>query len=119
MASTQRIDKQCASHYLWGNGCDGWRLLTADSLAVIEERISPGESEVRHYHEKSRQFFYILSGMLSFEIEGRDLELAARQGIEIPPSVVHRVYNRSAQDVEFLLISSPPSHNDRIQCDKT
>jgi mannose-6-phosphate isomerase-like protein (cupin superfamily) len=107
------IQKQTASHYVWGNGCDGWHLLAADSLSIIEERIPPGCSEVRHHHQTARQFFYILSGMLSFEINGKELDLTSRQGIEIAPSISHRVFNRSGHDAEFLVISSPPSYGDR------
>jgi len=118
MASQESIDKQSASHYVWGNGCDGWRLLTADSWAVIEERIPPGSSEVRHYHQVARQFFYVLAGTLSFEIDGKELDLTPRQGVEIAPTVPHRAFNGSRGDVEFLVISCPPSHNDRIVSEK-
>ena len=65
------IDKEGAEHYAWGGMCDGWHLLKGDTLSVIEERIPPGGSEVRHYHEKSRQFFYVLTGVLSFEVDGK------------------------------------------------
>jgi len=119
MASQESIDKESAPHYVWGSGCDGWRLLTAEGLAVIEERIPPGESEVRHYHEKALQFFYVLSGVLSFEIDGRELNVMPRQGIEIAPTIPHRVFNRTNEDVEFLIVSCPPSHGDRVLSDKT
>jgi mannose-6-phosphate isomerase-like protein (cupin superfamily) len=109
------IQKQTASHYVWGNQCDGWHLVATDSLSVIEERVPAGCSEVRHYHEKARQFFYVLSGQLSFDINGEEIDLIARQGIEIAPSVSHRVFNRSVADAEFLVISCPPSHGDRHQ----
>ncbi|MES2307679.1 MAG: cupin domain-containing protein [Verrucomicrobiota bacterium] len=108
------IEKQTASHYIWGNGCDGWCLLTADTLSIIEERIPPGGSEIRHHHQIARQFFYVLAGILSFEINGKEIDLTPRQGIEIAPSVSHRVFNRFSHDAEFLVISSPPSHDDRI-----
>ena len=108
------IDRQNAEHYSWGNGCDGWHLLKADELSIIEERIPPGASEVRHYHQKARQFFYVLAGVLSFEIDGKIYDLQSREGVEIGPSIPHRVFNRSADDAEFLVVSSPPSHGDRV-----
>src|SRR5882672_3469613 len=97
------IEKRNAEHYVWGEGCDGWHLLRCDSLSVIEERIPPGSSETRHYHREARQFFYVLSGVLSFEIDGKEFELMSKQGIEIGPSVPHRAFNRSADAAEFLV----------------
>jgi mannose-6-phosphate isomerase-like protein (cupin superfamily) len=107
------IDKNNAEHYAWGGICEGWHLAKAGTLSVVEERIPPGGSEVRHRHQRALQFFYVLKGVLSFEVEGMEHDLSPRQGIEIRPSVAHRVFNRSAADAEFLVISTPPSHSDR------
>jgi mannose-6-phosphate isomerase-like protein (cupin superfamily) len=108
------IDRDSAEHYLWGGVCEGWHLLKRPDLSVIEERVPPGGSEIRHRHLKARQFFYVLSGTLSFEIDGAVHDIVARQGIEIAPGAAHRVFNTAATDAEFLVISNPPSHGDRI-----
>ena len=102
-----------ATKYEWGDGCDGWHLVRAAGLSVIEERMPPGTREVRHWHARSRQFFYVLSGTLTMEVEGVRHELAARSGIELPPGTAHQALNESAGDTEFLVISIPPSHGDR------
>lgn len=107
------IEKNNAEHYGWGGICDGWHLVRADTHSIIEERVPPGGSESRHRHHSATQFFYVLKGVLSFEIDGKEYDLSPRQGIEIRPSVPHRVFNRSANDAEFLVISTPPSHGDR------
>src|SRR5258705_7324462 len=108
------IDRQNAEHYTWGENCDGWHLVQTSALSVIEERMPPGTSEVRHYHQRAAQFFYVLSGVLSVEVEGREVDLVARQGIEIAAGQKHQVTNRSAEHAEFLVISSPPSRGDRV-----
>ncbi len=41
----------------------------------------PGTSEVRHYHQKSNQFFYVLRGSLSIEVGGTEFVLSPGQGI--------------------------------------
>ena len=107
------IDKNNADHYAWGGICEGWHLVKADALSVVEERIPPGGSEVRHRHQRALQFFYVLKGVLSFEVEGTEHVLSPRQGIEVRPSVAHQVFNRSAEEAEFLVISTPPSQGDR------
>lgn len=51
------ISARSAEHYVWGCGCDGWRLVDGDDLAVTEERVPPGASEQWHVHDQARQFF--------------------------------------------------------------
>jgi mannose-6-phosphate isomerase-like protein (cupin superfamily) len=114
----QTIDRQTGHHYSWGNGCDGWHLLQNVALSVIEERMPPGTSEVRHYHREANQFFYVLRGVLQIDLEGTELTLSAGQGLHIEAGKRHQVHNRSASDVEFLVISNPPSHGDRVATDE-
>jgi mannose-6-phosphate isomerase-like protein (cupin superfamily) len=115
MAET--ISRQTAQHYSWGTGCDGWHLVKTESVSVIEERMPPGTSEVRHYHQKANQFFYVLRGNLRIDVEGNENSLSAGQGLHIEAGKHHQVHNRSASDVEFLVVSNPPSHGDRIATD--
>jgi len=107
------IDIKDAEHYFWGEGCDGWHLLKNESLSVIQECVPAGKSEKPHFHNTSRQFFYILEGERVIIIDSRKTVLHQRQGIEIPPGVVHQFVNESANEVSFLVISAPKSHGDR------
>jgi mannose-6-phosphate isomerase-like protein (cupin superfamily) len=111
--SIDPISTATASRYGWGEGCEGWHLLRATGLSVIEERMPPATREVRHWHARSRQFFYVLSGTLTMEVEGAVHQLAARTGIELPPGTAHQALNEGTADVEFLVVSMPPSHGDR------
>ena len=61
------IRRENAPHYVWGDNCDSWHLLPESNLSVIEERMPPGASEVRHFHTNARQFFYIFSGQAVME----------------------------------------------------
>jgi mannose-6-phosphate isomerase-like protein (cupin superfamily) len=110
----QPVSKRNAEHYIWGGGCDGWHLVKQADLSVIEERMPPGTSEVRHHHIRSRQFFYSLSGELTLEIEHHQHILRPGDGIEIQPGQQHQAINRSQAEVSMLVISQPPSHGDRI-----
>jgi len=103
-----------AEHYRWGDGCDGWHLVQRGDLSVIQERVPPGKSERTHYHTKSRQFFYVLDGIASLEIDGNPVTLKKHEGIEIPPMVPHQLRNDSDRDLIFLVVSAPKSHGDRI-----
>jgi mannose-6-phosphate isomerase-like protein (cupin superfamily) len=101
-------------HYAWGDGCDGWHLVKQENLSVIEERMPAGTAEVRHYHNAAQQFFYILAGEAEMEVDGETVTLTRGQGLYIPPRTPHRIRNASEAAVEFLVISQPPSHGDRV-----
>ncbi len=107
------ISKETAEHYLWGSQCDGWHLLKSPELSVIQERMPPGTAEVRHFHHRAQQFFFVLAGEAVIEVDGRSLVLTAGKGIWIPTGVAHQMKNDSGNDVHFLVISQPPSHGDR------
>lgn len=109
------LSKQNAEHYTWGAGCDGWHLVKQHDLSVIEERMPPGASEVRHHHVRSRQFFYCLSGELTLEVEHHEYTLRPGEGVAILPGQRHQAINRSHADAGMLVISQPPSHGDRVQ----
>jgi mannose-6-phosphate isomerase-like protein (cupin superfamily) len=108
------VHREVSDHYVWGGTCDGWHLVRTAALSVIEERMPPGTREVAHRHAHSRQFFYVLSGTLTMEVEGTRHHLGPRTGLELPPGVAHQAINESDADVEFLVVSTPPSHGDRI-----
>jgi quercetin dioxygenase-like cupin family protein len=107
-------NRQNAMHYTWGEACDGWRLVADPSFGVIEERMPPRTTEVRHFHRIARQFFYVLSGVLTFELGKTTHSLIAGDGIEIAPGIVHRVSNCSDDDVRFLVVSCPSTDDDRV-----
>jgi mannose-6-phosphate isomerase-like protein (cupin superfamily) len=108
------IDIANAEHYIWGGNCDGWHLVKTPELSIILERMPPGASEQRHYHEHSRQFFFVLEGELTMEVEGVEQRLTREQGLEIAPGEKHQAINRSSADVRFIVTSQPPSHGDRV-----
>lgn len=101
------------AHYVWGRQCDGWHLLEGDDLSVIEERMPPGTAEVRHRHARSRQFFYVLEGEATLELDGVSHRLVAGNGLHVAPGAAHQMRNESEAELRFLVVSSPRSHGDR------
>jgi mannose-6-phosphate isomerase-like protein (cupin superfamily) len=108
------VSRDNAEHYLWGDDCDGWRLVKDENLSVIEEFMPSGRCEVRHYHKKAQQFFFVLSGGVMMEVEGQKTLVPAGSGIRILPGARHQISNPSSGGVRFLVISQPPSHGDRL-----
>jgi len=108
-----KIYKEISEHYIWGQVCDGWHLLKTDSLNIIQERMPPGTEELEHFHQKAQQFFFILKGTATFEIDGESIKINEQEGIHIKPYQKHRIRNLQADDLEFLVISEPRAQNDR------
>ena len=108
------ISIENSEHYVWGGSCDGWHLLKRDDMSVIQESVPVGGAEVMHYHERARQFFYILEGKGMMVLEDREIILQKGQGLEISPMVKHQFKNDSQADVHFLVISIPSTRGDRV-----
>jgi quercetin dioxygenase-like cupin family protein len=108
-----------ASRYKWGGpadtDCDGWHLVRTPKLSIIEEAMPAGTCETRHHHRRARQFFYVIEGELTLEIEQQSITLHVGEGIEIAPGQVHQALNQSAAIARFLVTSQPPSHGDRVE----
>lgn len=109
-----KISKQNAEHYIWGDNCDGWHLVKNKELSVIHERMPVNTAEVIHYHNQARQFFFVLSGFATIEIDGEKIILTPQEGLEVAPLIEHQIRNESNQDVEFLVRSQPNSRGDRV-----
>ena len=108
-----KVGKGVAEHYRWGRGCDAWRLVRTGGLSVIHELMPRGASEERHLHRASSQFFFVLSGAVVLETDGQREALRKHEGAEVPPGVPHQLFNESEDAAEFLVVSQPPSHEDR------
>ena len=102
-----------AEHYVWGDGCDGWRYVDERDMSVIVERVPSGASETTHLHRSVRQLFYVLEGEASLEVDGSIMRFGPGQAVHVPPGTTHRFFNSSSGDVRILVISSAPARADR------
>ncbi|MEM6431265.1 MAG: cupin domain-containing protein [Deinococcota bacterium] len=107
-----------AEHYVWGDGCDGWHFLNTPELSVIVERVPAGSCEVRHYHERAQQFFFVIEGQARLELAGTIYTLSPQEGCAVPAACPHQLCNMmSSAELVFLLVSAPHSHGDRVVVD--
>lgn len=92
------VSRENAEHYTCGIVCDGWHLLKSSALSVIQERVPPGGTETRHYHDKAHQFFFVISGEATLEIEHKTITVRSQQGISVPPKVANKLSNAANKD---------------------
>lgn len=112
------ISKANAEHFIWREVCDGWFLVNhPDRLTVLHESMPPGTREVRHFHRQAVQFFFVLAGVATLEIDGQHTILQAHEGAEVSPLVPHQMLNLSEAPMEFLVVSQPNSRDDRVFVD--
>ncbi len=55
-----------------------------------------------HKHEKEDEFFYVVEGRFSIDLEDRTIELSPKQGFTVPKGVVHRT--RAPERTVVLMI---------------
>lgn len=106
--------ENCLSHYIWGDNCHGWTFVDTPALSVKQELMPPGTAEQLHYHQYANQFFFILSGVAVFVINGTLHRVNANEGIEIKAGEQHFISNKGTADLEFILYSQPSTNTDRI-----
>ncbi len=111
---SRTIDIHTAQHYTWGDACQSWILADAGQLVVKQERMPPGSREQLHVHQRARQFFYVLSGTASFVVGEDEMTVTSFQGLLVLPGDAHYKANHGKVDLEFLVISCPGTHADRI-----
>ncbi len=109
-----KTSRKNAEHYKWGADCDGWHLVKQDDLSVIHEQMPPGTCEVRHVHRRARQYFFVLSGVATLEVNGERIRIEPHEGVEVAPGVAHQLCNETDAPLEFLVISQPTTRSDRF-----
>ncbi|MGG5210718.1 cupin domain-containing protein [Chryseobacterium sp. MIQD13] len=110
--------KENSEHYIWGNSCDSWILNDSANLSVKQEKMPAGTAEKLHLHERAEQVFYILKGEAVLYINNKKFVVKSGESISIQPKSEHFISNESHEELEFLVISSPSTHNDRIEIEK-
>ncbi len=111
----EKITLENAEQYRWGNAGIGWLLSTSKEITVAERQLSPGVKEIRHYHRKSWQFFYVLSGSGTMWIADDKIELSRNESIEVDAMRPHQFINTGEVPLRYLVISMPNSYDDRVE----
>lgn len=79
--------------------------------SLAEAFVPAGSSTDRHFHKLSEEFYFILEGRGSMEIDGSHREVSPGDAILIPPGAWHQI--QALDSLRFLCCCAPPySHDD-------
>ena len=79
--------------------------------SLAEAFLPRGVATERHYHKLSEEFYFLLEGEGTLEIEGEKREVSVGDCALIPPGAWHQIFAKT--DLRFLCCCAPPySHDD-------
>ena len=88
-------------------------LLTSDnssgSIAVFELMVPGGQRlpGPTHSHDHYEETIYGIDGVLTWTVDGRQIDVGPGQALCIPRGAVHRFDNNGSQDVKALCVITP------------
>jgi len=79
--------------------------------SLAEATVPAGSSTQRHYHRACEEFYFILEGAGTMEVDGDRREVGPGDAILIPPGARHQI--SAALTLRFLCCCAPPyAHED-------
>ena len=79
--------------------------------SLAEAAVPAGAATQRHCHRLSEEFYFIMEGRGTMEIDGEQRDVAPGDAILIPPGAWHMISAR--ETLRFLCCCAPPySHDD-------
>jgi len=84
-----------------------------EKQSLAEATLTPGGATERHYHRLSEEFYFILEGGGTMEIDGEERLVGPDDAILIPAGTWHQIRSGEAGELRFLCSCAPPySHDD-------
>jgi len=74
--------------------------------SLAEATVAAGRVTQRHYHKLSEEFYFILEGAGTMEIDGDERPVSPGDAILIPPGAWHQI--TATRDLRFLCCCAPP-----------
>jgi mannose-6-phosphate isomerase-like protein (cupin superfamily) len=81
---------------------------TGGRMTAYEGVLAPNSGgPARHRHQRMDETFYILEGVVTFEVDGRIHEAGVGTHVYVPRETVHAFRNRGAEPARVLVSSVP------------
>lgn len=78
----------------------------AEALSLnVHHYLPGGHTEGHQPHQDAEQVYYVISGTMGIEIEGKEYMAPAGSFVFIPRGATHQHRNAGADDLKFILIN--------------
>ena len=82
-----------------------------EQQSLAEATVPAGTTTERHYHKLSEEFYFLLEGEGTMEVDGENREVRPGDAVLIPAGAWHQI--TATKDLRFLCCCAPPySHDD-------
>ena len=83
--------------------------------SLAEARLPPGGATTPHYHPRTEEIYYLLSGTGRMRIGDDIRDVTAGDAIAIPPGQIHQIENTGSDTLLFLCCCAPGyEHSDTV-----
>ena len=83
--------------------------------SLAEARLAPGQSTTAHFHPKSEEIYYILTGEGRMRLGDEVRQVGPGDAIAIPPGTVHQLPNTGRKVLKLLCCCAPGyEHDDTV-----
>lgn len=81
----------------------------SDRITLLDYK-APGKftGPQTHFHASSTEWFYVVEGELTFEVDGQSRSATAGSFVEVVPGVQHRWWNATDEPVHFVITYDRP-----------
>lgn len=76
--------------------------------SLAEATLTPGSSTDRHHHRLAEEFYFILDGCGTMEIDGESAAIGPGDAVLIPPGARHQITAAPDAALRFLCCCAPP-----------
>ena len=80
--------------------------------SLAEATIPVGSATQEHYHPKSEEIYYILTGTGRMKLDGELRDLLPLDAIAIPPGARHKIWNTGSVPLVLLCCCAPAYENE-------
>jgi mannose-6-phosphate isomerase-like protein (cupin superfamily) len=83
--------------------------------SLAEARVAPGQTTTPHYHPRTEEIYYILSGEGKMRIGDELRRVGPGDAVAIPPGQTHQITNAGDETLKFLCCCAPGyEHDDTV-----
>lgn len=116
------VSREQIAPYVTADGSTIRELLNAANSPMLnqslaEATLSPGQKTARHFHARSEEIYFVLSGRGCMTVGEQTRQVRSGDAIAIEAGAPHCIENDGDVELRFLCCCAPAySHDDTILC---